>query len=210
MLRGRFRFYGETVEVAPGVSVFDLPPPSRAWAEGVARFAWLPPLAAAGGDAARTLATNLIAQWVKRYAHYSEPDWAPHVMARRLMHIFSHGRLVVLEFRHAVALAIVRVAARTGARCWSASPAKRRTACRGWKRPRRWRCPASAWTTVPSGLERGLTRLEDEIARQILPDGGHVSRSPEELLNAYRHLMMVMDALAAVDEEPPHSLAQCA
>jgi len=95
LLRGRFRFYGEMVEAAPGVSVFDLPPPSRAWAEELHGFAWLAPLAAAGGDTARALATNLIGQWVKRYGHYCEPQWAPHVMGRRLMHIFSHGRLVV-------------------------------------------------------------------------------------------------------------------
>jgi len=32
---------------------------------------------------------------------------------------------------------------------------------------------------------------------------GHVSRSPETLLNAYRCLTMVTDALSAVDAEPP-------
>src|SRR6202034_4819286 len=40
----------------------------------------------------------------------------------------------------------------------------------------------------------------------ILPDGGHIGRSPEDLLQAYRYLMMVKDALAAVNEEPPHGL----
>ena len=48
LLRGRFRFHGETVEARQGVSVFDLPPPSRPWAEALHGFAWLPPLAAAG------------------------------------------------------------------------------------------------------------------------------------------------------------------
>ena len=88
-------FDGESVDVKDGVSVFDLPPPSPGWQEALHGFAWLPPLAAAGGEAARTLATNLIAQWIKRNARYSEPAWSPHVMARRLMHIFSHGRLVI-------------------------------------------------------------------------------------------------------------------
>src|SRR6202020_2092486 len=39
----------------------------------------------------------LIGQWVKRYAGYSEPVWLPHVMARRMANIFSHGRLVILN-----------------------------------------------------------------------------------------------------------------
>jgi uncharacterized heparinase superfamily protein len=55
-------------------------------------------------------------------------------------------------------------------------------------------------------LENGLKLLEQETARQILADGGHVSRSPEALLEAYRHLVMVMDGLAAIDQEPPHAL----
>src|SRR6185312_2190513 len=58
----------------------------------------------------------------------------------------------------------------------------------------------------PKRLEAGLIRLEQEVARQILPDGGHVSRSPEALLGSYRRLMMVMDALSAQDIEPPHTL----
>ena len=82
-------------------------------------------------------------------------------------------------------------------------------ACRGWKRPRCWRCPASAWTTVPARLEAGLARLEEEIERQILPDGGHVSRSPEALLYAYRHLIMVMDALIGAGRGAAACAAQC-
>ena len=74
--------------------------PSQAWLEALHGFSWLAPLAVAGGEAARTLATNLIAQWIKRHGRYSEPAWSPHVMARRLMHIFSHGRLVIANSEH--------------------------------------------------------------------------------------------------------------
>src|SRR5262249_49921559 len=41
---------------------------------------------------------------------------------------------------------------------------------------------------------------------QILPDGGHVSRSPQALLEAYRLVVSVMESLSAVGEEPPHIL----
>ena len=69
LLRGRFRFYGQTVDVPDGVSVFDLKPPSQAWQEALHSFQWLPALSTAGGEASRKLATNLIGQWLKRYAH---------------------------------------------------------------------------------------------------------------------------------------------
>ncbi len=55
-------------------------------------------------------------------------------------------------------------------------------------------------------LEEGLKCLEGEIVRQILPDGGHISRSPEQLLSAYRLIMMVMDALNANGLEVPHAI----
>jgi uncharacterized heparinase superfamily protein len=205
LLRGRFRFYGEMVEAAPGVSVFDLPPPSRAWLEELHGFAWLAPLAAAGGDIARALATNLIGQWVKRYGHYCEPQWAPHVMGHRLMHIFSHSQLVVpnsdMLWRSKLFVSLreqVRMLERTAGEATDGLP-RLEAAC----------ALALSGLCLDDRSKRlgaGLARLDVEIARQILPDGGHVSRSPEDLLNAYRCLMMAKDALAAANEEPPHGL----
>ncbi len=62
-----------------GVSVFDLPAPNQEWdAEALHSFARLPALSNAGGDNARRLATNLIGQWIKRHAVYSELAWLPH------------------------------------------------------------------------------------------------------------------------------------
>ena len=55
-------------------------------------------------------------------------------------------------------------------------------------------------------LEEGLQSFEREIARQILPDGGHVSRSPEALLHCYRLITMVMDALGAGALEVPQPI----
>ncbi|MEI9888287.1 MAG: heparinase II/III family protein [Rhizomicrobium sp.] len=202
LLRGRFRFHGETVEVKEG-SVFDHKPPSLEWTKALHGFAWLPPLAMAGGEAARTLATNLISQWLKRYSRYSEPAWSPDVIARRLVHLFAHGRLVIansdLLWRSKVFVSLreqSRMLARIAgeapdgiARFEAAAAFALSGACLGDSQRR---------------LEDGLKRLEAEIARQILPDGGHVSRSPEELVNCYRMIMMVMDALGAGGLDVPH------
>ena len=48
-----------------------------------------------------------------------------------------------------------------------------------------------------SYLNRGLDWLDDEIELQILPDGGHVSRSPEMALKALKALMVLDDILDA-------------
>ena len=205
LLRGRFRFCGDMVDVPPGQSVFDLKGPTLGWTEALNSFTWLPPLALAGGDAARTLATNLIAQWVKRNAKYSEPNWLAHIMARRLMHLFSHGRMVVLNSEmtwRSKLFVSLREQCRMLERISTEAPDGL---------PRLEAAAALALSGVclddsSRRLETGLKRLEEECQRQILPDGGHVSRSPEVLLHAYRCLTMVSDALTAVGAEPPHIL----
>ena len=205
LLRGRFRFHGQVLDVPAGQSVFDLAPPSPAWAEALNGFDWLPPLALAGGEAARILATNLIAQWIKRNARYSEPNWSPHIMARRLIHIFSHGRLVVLNSEmtwRSKLFVSLREQSKMLERISTEAPEGL---------PRLEAAAALALSAVclddsPKRLEIGLKRLEEETQRQILPDGGHCDRSPESLLNAYHCLTMVHDGLAPANIEPPHGL----
>lgn len=205
LLRGRFRFHGAQVDVPEGVSVFDLPPPSQAWHEALHGFVWLAALSNAGGDNARRLATNLIGQWIKRHASYSEPAWSPHLMARRLAAIFSHGRIVILNsemmWRSRLFVSL-REQCKMLERIAGEAPD-------GLPRLETAAVLALSGICLDDSLKRreaGLARLEQEIERQILPDGGHVSRSPEALLSAYRHLVMVLEALSAVNEEPPHAL----
>jgi uncharacterized heparinase superfamily protein len=205
LLRGRFRFYGQTVDVPDGVSVFDLPPPNAAWHEALHSFNWLPALSTAGGEPSRKLATNLIGQWIKRNTRYSEPVWAPHIMARRLAHIFSHGRLVVVNsemmWRSKLFVSLreqSRMLERISAEAPDGLPRLEAAAVLALS--------GLCLDDSPKRLEEGLKRLDTEIERQILPDGGHVSRSPEALLSAYRHIIMVMEALSAVGQEPPHTL----
>lgn len=205
LLRGRFRFYGAQLDVPEGVSVFDLPPPTPAWAEALHSFAWLPALSNAGGDNARRLATNLIGQWVRRHTAYSEPIWSPHIMAKRLAAIFSHGRLVIINsemmWRSRLFVSL-REQCKVLERISGEAPD-------GLPRLEAAAVLALSGICLDDSIKRretGLQRLEQEIERQILPDGGHVSRSPEALLSAYRYLVMVLEALSAVNEEPPHTL----
>jgi uncharacterized heparinase superfamily protein len=205
LLRGRFRFHGLSVDVPDGVSVFDLPPPSADWHMALHSFAWLPPLSNAGGENARRLATNLIGQWVKRYGGYCEPVWLPHVMACRLAAIFSHGRLVVpnseMTWRSRLFVSL-REQARFLERISGEAPD-------GLPRLEAAAVLALSGICLDDSLRRretGMQRLEQEIERQILPDGGHVSRSPEALLAAYRNIVMVLEALNIIGEEPPHTL----
>lgn len=204
LLRGRFRFNGDTADVEEG-SVFDKQAPSPAWRDALHSFDWLPPLAAAGGEPARTLATNLIGQWVKRYPRYSEPEWSPDVMARRLICLFVHGRFVIpnsdVLWRSKLFVSLreqSRQLARIAAKAPDGFPRFETVAALALS--------GACLDDSPKRLLQGLERLEEEIGRQILPDGGYADRSPETLLHAYRHIVMVMDALTAIDHPIPGAL----
>lgn len=205
LLRGRFRFEGHTVDVSGEGSIFDLPPPSLAWLEALHGFAWLPALSTAGGDPARRLATDLIEQWIKRNGRYSEPAWSSHVMAQRLVHLFCHGRLVIpsseMTWRSRLFVSLreqCRMLERTAQEAPDGLPRLETAAALALS--------GLCLDDSRKRLEVGLQRLGMEVERQILPDGGHASRSPEALLSAYRHVVMVMEGLSALGEEPPHLL----
>ena len=198
LLHGRFRFAGQSVDVSEG-SVFDKPAPSSEWLEALHGFVWLPHLDGAGGEAARALATNLIAQWVKRYPRYAEPEWAPEVMARRLINLFAHSRFVMpnsdVLWRSKLFVSL-RDQSRQLARIATKAP-------EGFSRFEVATALALSGICLddsPRRQQQGIMRLEAEIAAQILPDGGYADRSPESLFHAYRHLMMVLDALGATNQ----------
>jgi uncharacterized heparinase superfamily protein len=205
LLRGRFRFHGQSVDVPGGQSIFDIAPPSLKWNQALHGFDWLPPLALAGGEAARVLVTNLIAQWVKRNPRYSEPAWVAHVLGRRLIHLFSHGRMVVLNSEmtwRSKLFVSLREQSRMLERISQEAPDGM---------PRLETATALVLSALclddsSKRLELGLKRLEEEVQRQILPDGGHADRSPESLLDAYRCLTMVHDGLGVANQEPPHAI----
>jgi len=209
LLRGRFRFHGEVVDVKDGASIFDMKPPSAAWAAALHGFDWLPALSTAGGDNARKLAMNLIAQWIKRNGRYSEPVWSPEIMARRLIHLFCHGKLVVpnseMTWRSKLFVAL-REQSKMLERAWREAPD-------GLPRLQAAAALALSGACIEDSskrLEAGLAALESEVDKQILPDGGHCSRAPEALLVAWRHIVMVLETLAAVNLEPPHGVRNAA
>ena len=204
LLRGRFRFAGETVDVVDK-PVFEMTPPSQVWAGALNGFAWLAPLSAAGGEPARRLATNLMAQWVKRNGRYSEPAWSPEILARRLTHIFAHGRFALANsdvlWRSKLFVSL-REQSRMLARIAESAP-------EGFARLEAAAALALSGACLddsPKRLADGLKLLEEEIGKQILPDGGHASRSPEALLEAHNLLLMVGDALTAIGQPTPPSI----
>jgi uncharacterized heparinase superfamily protein len=205
LLRGRFRFAGETVEAKSGGSIFDQSASSPLWNRALQGFAWLPPLAMAGGSSARSLATDLIGQWIKRNGRYSEPAWSPEIIARRLGHVFAHAPFVVsnsdLLWRSKLFVSL-REQSRMLTRIAATAP-------RGLPRFEAAAMCALSGACLNDSAKRlsiGLELFQQQIAEQVLPDGGHISRSPEALVYAYRLIVMVVDAMTATGHEIPQEL----
>lgn len=203
MFRGRFRLAGDTLEVKKG-SVFDRTPPNAAFANALHGFDWLRHLEAAGSDAARELAQKLTAEWLEYNARYSEPAWLPEITAQRFLNLFAHGRFF-LHGSDVMWRSKLFVSLRNQARVLAR---RMRHAPEGLPR-----FESAAGLTLAGlclsdtrNLAQGLDQLEIEIARQILPDGGHIDRSPESLLRAFLYLTLVQQALEATNKQVPDTL----
>jgi uncharacterized heparinase superfamily protein len=191
-MRGRFRFDGQTVQIRQG-SIFDQASPNDSFAAALHGFEWLRHLEVAGGDLSRVFALKLTQQWLKRYARYTPLPWRPEIIAARLLNLFAHGRFFLANSDlawHSRLYLSLRDQTEMLARTIDEAPD-------GLSRLK------SAAALALAGLCLGdsrntaarLKRLAFEIERQVLPDGGHVSRSPEALLEAFRLLGMVQQAL---------------
>jgi uncharacterized heparinase superfamily protein len=195
LLKGRFRFAGQVVD-AKQDSIFDCTPPSQLWAFALHGFDWLGPLAVAGGEAARNLATELVSQWLNRFARYSEPAWLAEVTARRLLMILAHGRLVLANsdilWRSKLFVSLRQQTAQLGRIAKEAPEGLPRLEAAAVHVLAR-----AGFDDSPRRIQSALASLQPEILSQMLPDGGHISRSPEALLLAYRQIVMVMDAVTA-------------
>src|ERR1051326_300130 len=191
LIRGRFRLSGQRLDVRQG-SVFDAAMPGESFAAALHGFDWLRHIEAAGGDLARAFALKLTQQSLNRYARFTPFVWRTDIVADRLLNIFAHGRFFLpnsdLVWRSRLFVSL-RDQAQFLARTMDEAPPG----------ILRFKCAVAlslAGICFGDGklMANGLRRLSLAIDRDILPDGGHVSRSPAVLLEAYRLLTMVQEA----------------
>jgi uncharacterized heparinase superfamily protein len=198
---GRWSLPGGQVKTDGG-SPFAAVAPSETWAEELHGFSWLRHFTAAGGDAARTYAQTLIAGWMQHDGNWHDIGWRPQVIGRRLTSWVANGALIIdgsdLIYRSTLLRSMARQArhlARTAALAPAGEP--RMTAAIGL---------AFSGLCLSEGqarLDKGLKLVAREVARQILADGGHVSRNPAAMLQIMLDLISLSEALASRHIETP-------
>lgn len=203
ILNGIFGFNGEVLR---GGAVDWFPSGmSDDWVAALHGFDWLRDLRAVGGDAARRRARELVEDWCLHAQRWHPVAWRPDVLATRLF-----AWLGQYEFFCASAddtyrqryLKSVSQQARHLARVLPGGGVGEPmlTALKGL---------IVAGVALPDRTgwaDQGLRLLERECARQLLPDGGHLSRNPASQVAILRHLVDTRGALLAAGREVPHFL----
>jgi uncharacterized heparinase superfamily protein len=206
LLKGELSYYGAVRPLKPGYwAEQGSPAILRAHAHS---FIWLRDLREIGTDAARMRARALVSDWLDGGAETiaSRPDVAGARLAAWLGHYDFFAASADDEFRQRLLRRLV-VDTRMLAAALPAEEMDGRalTALKGL---------LAAAVTMPEHaphLARGLKFLSQELARQeigrqILPDGGHVERSPSAHLQALKDLVETRALLHLAGEAAPGAL----
>jgi uncharacterized heparinase superfamily protein len=201
---GRFVFAGKIV-TCHGRSIFDLEPPSEDWEVSLLGFGWLRHLRAADTALTRANARALVDDWISNPGNRRPIGRRADVLSRRVISLLSQAPLVLGD---------------TDSKFY-------RRYLRGLTREIRYLrftmldmpdgvprlqvlialCYASLCLANQARHIRSASRkLSDELQRQILPDGGHISRNPGALIDLLIDMLPLRQTFAARNIAPPPAL----
>ncbi len=201
---GRFAFVGKVV-VCDDRSIFEITPPSEEWAAALLGFSWLRHLRAADSAITRANARALIDEWIGYQGAWHPLGWRPDVLSRRIISWLSQAPMLLqdadMRFYRRFVRSLVRQVrylrhtagdAHRGVARMQAAIALSYAAL----------CIAGQSRHIKSTT----ARLVAELERQILPDGGHVSRDPGAIAEVLLELLPLRQAFAARNIAPPQAL----
>ncbi len=205
---GRYTFAGRTIDTG-GRSPFHVDPPSQAFAAELHGFRWLRHLRVADTDLSAQQARALFEDWVggpgRRTSSANSHGLA--VSASRLTAWMQHSRFLLSNADHAfyrrfmtaLARQVRAVRLELGGHPICVDTLQAAIAL------------ATASLVLPSS-ERRMMRdgqhLERELERQILADGGHVSRNPAVLVEILVELLPLAQCYLSASRPVPAGLAK--
>ena len=191
-LAGRWIFHGEVMDLPKGGDPWDRASPSRRHAGAFHSFEWTGDLLAHGEEGAREV-LRLALEWRRLFGRWNDFSWAGRTLERR---VFNWAcALPHLAAASEAELGSLTLDLARQARCLLGD---------GGSDDRKMdRAAAAAVAGVTLGgsggegiLTTALGRLERGLARAVLADGGHASRSPERALELLLDLLTLDDGLS--------------
>ncbi len=201
---GRFAFCGKVL-MTEGHSPFELAAPSREWSDAFLSFSWLRHLRSAGTSIAKVNARALVADWITLQGTYHPVGWQPEIVARRVICWLTQAPLILEGADHLFYRKFLRSLTRQVRFLRACYPDIRD----GY--PRLLTAIALCFAGLcVSGEQRLLKfasrKLEEELNRQVLPDGGHISRNPAALIEILIDLLPLRQSFEARSVPPPPAL----
>jgi uncharacterized heparinase superfamily protein len=200
---GRFVFAGKIV-TCHGRSIFDLEPPSEDWEAALLGFGWLRHLRAADTALTRANARSLVDDWISNQARRRPLERRADVRARRVISLLSQAPLVLGDTDGKFYRKYLRGLARE-------IRYLRYSTLDNDGVPRLQVLIAMCYASLclanqARNIKSTSRRLSDELQRQILPDGGHISRNPGALVELLSDLLPLRQTFAARNIAPPPAL----
>lgn len=198
---GRFAFAGKVV-ICDGRSPFDIVPPSEEWAAALLGFGWLRHLRAAESGITRANARALVDEWITLQGAFHPIAWRPEILAKRVTAWLSQAPLILHDADDQFYRRFMRSLARQVRYL-------RHTALEAPEGvPRIQALVALTYAALCMAgqarhMRNAIKRLIAEVERQVLPDGGHVSRNPGALIDLLLDLLPLRQAFAARNIAPP-------
>ena len=201
---GRFAFAGKVV-TCDSRSPFEMAPPSEDWAAALFGFSWLRHLRAAQSGITRANARALVDEWITLNRSHDPIAWRADVVARRVMSWLSQAPLVLdgadAQFYRRFLRSLTRQVRHLRHTAWQARDGV----------PRLQAAIALAYAALCMArqhrhIRAATKRLSDELSRQILADGGHISRNPGALIELLVDLLPLRSVFTARNLVPPAAL----
>ena len=201
---GRFVFAGKIV-TCHGRSIFELEPPSEDWETALLGFGWLRHLRAADTALTRANARALVDDWLSNPNYKRPMARRADVLARRVISLLSQAPLVLGDTDGKFYRRYLRGLAREIRYLHSA------TIDIADGVPRLQVLIALCYASLclanqARHIRAAAKKLSEELQRQILPDGGHISRNPGALIELLTDLLPLRQTFAARNIAPPPAL----
>ncbi len=202
---GRYPFSGHMVETG-GQSPFQVEVADRGWQKSLHGFRWLRHMRAAGTELAAANARALVSDWIAIHGgHIDGVAWEAGTTAKRIIAWLQHSSVVLqgadFPFYRSFLKSLAVQMRYLRAMAPEMPDGKDRL------RARIALAFAALSLPAPAPALRAATRnLGEELDRQILPDGGHISRNPMVVLEILADLLPLRQTYANQAENPPAAL----
>lgn len=199
MARGKFSFAGAVVTGKP-VDVFDAAPPSPQWATALYNLSWLQHFVTGGHELHRIIARSLVLKWGGQRRGVRTPL----VCFQALVSLASAAHFLLGPAPSSFGKPFYELVEKLIHRALAMRPSGLSESF--------WQAMALQYAslafrsseTLRDQANAKLCGIMDQV---ILPDGGHVSRNPQALLEVLLAVIPIRDALVAKREAIPRALS---